>query len=73
MMGTAEPTIQPQTVGQREYVRISESPLYFGFSRDTAYRAVKAGKLKIHKMRGMSFLKHSDVIKWMENEFRMGG
>jgi excisionase family DNA binding protein len=52
---------------QRITIRVSEAPEVFGISTDTIYKWRDAGKIRIHKKGGMSLLKVSDVLAYIES------
>jgi len=52
---------------QRLTIRVSEAPQVFGVSTDTIYKWEKAGRIRIHKKGGMSLLKVSEVLAYIES------
>ncbi|MDC0657415.1 hypothetical protein N6L27_05350 [Leisingera sp. SS27] len=52
------------------YVPLIEAPKWFGVSRDTIYRASKAGDLEIYKAGSRSILKVTEVQRWVERSGR---
>lgn len=48
------------------YVPIAESKAWFGVSRDTLYRAKRAGHVQIYKIGSRSVLKVSEIEAWID-------
>lgn len=53
-------------MSQRKYIKMADLQDEYGISRATAYRAIKAGKLKLRKFGNSSLLKCSELDALIE-------
>lgn len=65
-MANASPS--PSTITKPIYVRVTDVPLVFGFSKRHLYRLVEQGKITLRKFGGMSLVKVTEVEDLIEGK-----